>query len=334
MEVFSVSFQGREFNSLINNGMQLTTGWLDDCRRSQQLIIQFSPPPFPVYTNDCVCMPLLTSVVYIIFTHYITLHYITLHYIALHCITLDLLPAGWWYWQEAKILGRENNWRRRRVLEALVIQQRTPMMDLFAGLTLDPSWTPFVHPGKKQSRDWKCYIRRSNLYLGRTSFRSTSTCWWWPPGLRQTAFLNAPESERITPRSSGFNEVRNSYSITLHYYGFLQLALYTQMQICTHTNASLGEKHYASKANVTWENRQTNSSCYSSSGPCCSSLGQGPLQWVPWHAQGVHWDQNVHTGSHLTRRISMVSITTLHSFPYLDNEMHQTHTVWICILHG
>ena len=115
--------------------------------------------------------------------------------------------------------------------------------------------------------------------------------------------------------------------ITLHYYGILQLALYTHMQICTHTNASLGKKHYASKANVTWENRQTNSSCYSSSGPCCSSLGQGPLQWVPWHAQGVHWDQNVHTRSHLTRRISMVSITTLHSLPYLDNEIHQTHSM-------
>ena len=44
-------------------------------------------------------------------------------------------------WQEAKILGREDNWRRR-VLEALVIQQRRPMMNLDAGLILDPSWTP------------------------------------------------------------------------------------------------------------------------------------------------------------------------------------------------
>ena len=37
-------------------------------------------------------------------------------------------------WQEAKILGREDNWGRRRVLEALVIQQRRPMVNLDAGL--------------------------------------------------------------------------------------------------------------------------------------------------------------------------------------------------------
>ena len=49
-------------------------------------------------------------------------------------------------WQEAKILGREENWGRRRDLEALVIQQRRPMMNLDAGLILDPSWTPFVRP--------------------------------------------------------------------------------------------------------------------------------------------------------------------------------------------
>ena len=29
----------------------------------------------------------------------------------------------------------------------LVIQQRRPMMNLDAGLILDPSWTPFVCPG-------------------------------------------------------------------------------------------------------------------------------------------------------------------------------------------
>ena len=35
------------------------------------------------------------------------------------------------YWQEAKILVREDNYRvlRRRVLEALEIQQRRPMMN-------------------------------------------------------------------------------------------------------------------------------------------------------------------------------------------------------------
>ena len=50
-------------------------------------------------------------------------------------------------WQEAKILRREGNWGKRMVLEALVIQQRRPMMNLDAGLTLDPSWTPFGCPG-------------------------------------------------------------------------------------------------------------------------------------------------------------------------------------------
>ena len=31
-------------------------------------------------------------------------------------------------WQEARILGRENNWGRRTVLEALEIQQGRPMI--------------------------------------------------------------------------------------------------------------------------------------------------------------------------------------------------------------
>ena len=47
-------------------------------------------------------------------------------------------------WQEARILARENNWGRRRVLEALEIQQRRPNLD--TGLLLDRSWTPFVRP--------------------------------------------------------------------------------------------------------------------------------------------------------------------------------------------
>ena len=46
-------------------------------------------------------------------------------------------------WQEARILARENNWGRRRVLE---IQQRRPKMILDAGLLLDRSWTLFVRP--------------------------------------------------------------------------------------------------------------------------------------------------------------------------------------------
>ena len=49
-------------------------------------------------------------------------------------------------WQEARILARENNWGRRRVLEALEIQQRRPKMNLDAGQLLDGSWTPFVRP--------------------------------------------------------------------------------------------------------------------------------------------------------------------------------------------
>ena len=49
-------------------------------------------------------------------------------------------------WQEARILARENIWGKRRVLEALEIQQRRPMMNLDAGLLLDRSWTPYVHP--------------------------------------------------------------------------------------------------------------------------------------------------------------------------------------------
>ena len=60
---------------------------------------------------------------------------------------------------------------------------------------------------------WKCNVRRSNPYLGRTSFCSTSTCWWRPSGqnvqamqncLWQSAFLNAPESKKISPRSSTY----------------------------------------------------------------------------------------------------------------------------------
>ena len=39
---------------------------------------------------------------------------------------------------------REENWGRERVLEALEIQQRRPMMNIDAGLILDPSWTPFA----------------------------------------------------------------------------------------------------------------------------------------------------------------------------------------------
>ena len=48
-------------------------------------------------------------------------------------------------WQETRILVREGNWGKR-VLEVLEIQQRRPMMNLDAGLILDPSWIPFVRP--------------------------------------------------------------------------------------------------------------------------------------------------------------------------------------------
>ena len=39
----------------------------------------------------------------------------------------------------ARILATEDNWGRRRVLEALEIQQRRPMMNIVAGLILYPS---------------------------------------------------------------------------------------------------------------------------------------------------------------------------------------------------
>ena len=97
-------------------------------------------------------------------------------------------------------------------------------------------------PRKGQSRDRKCYVRRSNPYLGRTSFRSTSACWWWPPGLWQTAFLNATESERITPRSSGFNAVQKFLLdyITLLWY-FATCTVYTHADMHTHEHKSRGK---------------------------------------------------------------------------------------------
>ena len=49
-------------------------------------------------------------------------------------------------WQEARILAREDNWGRR-ILEALEIQQRRPMMNLDADLNLDLSWTPLFTQG-------------------------------------------------------------------------------------------------------------------------------------------------------------------------------------------
>ena len=57
----------------------------------------------------------------------------------------------------------------------LVIQQRRPMMNLEPGLTLDPSWTPFVRPRSDS------YVTGSATSGGPTpireeSFRSTSTC--------------------------------------------------------------------------------------------------------------------------------------------------------------
>ena len=51
-------------------------------------------------------------------------------------------------WQEARIPAMEDNWERRRILEALEIQQRRPMMNLDAGLILDPLWTPFLRSSR------------------------------------------------------------------------------------------------------------------------------------------------------------------------------------------
>ena len=63
-----------------------------------------------------------------------------------NCIAMDVQKTAHTInWQEARILVREDNWGRRRVLEALEIQQRRPMI-LDAGLILHPLWTLFVCP--------------------------------------------------------------------------------------------------------------------------------------------------------------------------------------------
>ena len=46
------------------------------------------------------------------------------------------------------------------------------------GSIADPIWLP----RKQHSRDWTCYVRRSNPYLGRKSFHCSSTYWWRPQG--------------------------------------------------------------------------------------------------------------------------------------------------------
>ena len=82
-------------------------------------------------------------------------------------------------WQEAKILGREDNWGRRVLLKPLWSNKETndePGCWSDFGSIADP----LCSLRKRQSRDQKCYVRRSNPYFRRTSFGSTSTCWWWP----------------------------------------------------------------------------------------------------------------------------------------------------------
>ena len=60
-------------------------------------------------------------------------------------------------WQEARILARENNWGRRRVLEALETQQRRPKMNLDAGLYTSGSiMDPLCSSEERKSRDQKC----------------------------------------------------------------------------------------------------------------------------------------------------------------------------------
>ena len=66
---------------------------------------------------------------------------------------------------------REDNGGRRKILEALEIQQRRPMMDLDAGLILDPLWAPYVYSSKeRKSRDMKCLCGKPQPYLRRAFF--------------------------------------------------------------------------------------------------------------------------------------------------------------------
>ena len=79
-------------------------------------------------------------------------------------------------WQEAKILGREDTWGRRRVLEVLVIQQRRPMMNLDAGLMLDPLWTPFVCPRSDSHVTGSATSGGPTPIWGGHPFVANSTC--------------------------------------------------------------------------------------------------------------------------------------------------------------
>lgn len=84
------------------------------------------------------------------------------------------------------------------------------MINLDAGLT-GAIVDLFCLPKKQQPCDRKCYVRRSNPNLRMTSFIALYLSDDNSQGqkvqvmanyLRQTAFLNAPESDRITPKSS------------------------------------------------------------------------------------------------------------------------------------
>ena len=65
---------------------------------------------------------------------------------------------------------------------------------------LKPLWfmDPFCLPRKRQSRDQQCCVSRSNPYLGRTSFCSTSTCWWQPPGSKHPSDAESSSTDCVS----------------------------------------------------------------------------------------------------------------------------------------
>ena len=104
-------------------------------------------------------------------------------------------------WQEARILARDNNWGKRRVLEALEIQQRRPMMNLDAGLLLDRSWTPFVRPRSGSHETGSVLVGSPNRFKGVAPKvpRLLKTTHGIQMSRFTRLFLNTPESKRIFP---------------------------------------------------------------------------------------------------------------------------------------
>ena len=123
-------------------------------------------------------------------------------------------------WHKEKIHGREDNWGRR-VLEVLFCDSTQKTKDGHTWMHFG-SIVALCSPRNRQLFDWKCYLRRSNLYLRRTSFHSIYVD---PQGrrniqenhLRQTAIVIAPESERTTPRSHESPPPVTAYFLSLYF---------------------------------------------------------------------------------------------------------------------